>query len=176
MALREIGRIERTLFTLDWLKNIDLRRRANAGLNKGEARNALARAIFFYRLGDPRPELRESSLSCLWPESIDCCDYSLEYALPRTSVVQLERRGVKVAPTIVTHVAPLGWEHIGLTGDYVGATESSRQRMPFDRSGDENQCSQPKCPIHSNPTNRTILTLSCLHPVILSHRSDPKNV
>jgi TnpA family transposase len=51
VALREIGRIERTLFTLDWLKNIDLRRRANAGLNKGEARNALARAIFFYRLG-----------------------------------------------------------------------------------------------------------------------------
>jgi TnpA family transposase len=35
VALREIGRIERTLFTLDWLKNIDLRRRANAGLNKG---------------------------------------------------------------------------------------------------------------------------------------------
>ena len=31
----------------------------------------------------------------------------------------LERQGVNVAPTIVTHVAPLGWEHIGLTGDYV---------------------------------------------------------
>ena len=47
-----------------------------------------------------------------------------------------------------------------------GATESSRPRMPFDRSGDENQCSQPKCLIHSNPTNRTILTLSCLYPYI----------
>jgi Tn3 transposase DDE domain-containing protein len=33
--------------------------------------------------------------------------------------VELERQGVNVAPTIVTHVAPLGWEHIGLTGDYV---------------------------------------------------------
>jgi TnpA family transposase len=58
-ALREIGRIERTLFTLDWLKNIDLRRRANAGVNKGEARNALPRAIFFYRLG----EIRDRRLS-----------------------------------------------------------------------------------------------------------------
>src|SRR5271169_3404395 len=28
-ALREIGRIERTLFTLDWVKNPDLRRRAH---------------------------------------------------------------------------------------------------------------------------------------------------
>ena len=61
VALREIGRIERTLFTLDWLKNIDLRRRANAGL-KGEARNALARAIFFYRLGEIRDRSFESQV------------------------------------------------------------------------------------------------------------------
>ena len=54
VALREVGRIERTLFTLDWLKDPDLRRRANAGLNKGEARNALARAVFFHRLGELR--------------------------------------------------------------------------------------------------------------------------
>ena len=60
VALREIGRIERTLFTLEWLKSIDLRRRANAGLNKGEARNALARAIFFYRLGEMRDRSFES--------------------------------------------------------------------------------------------------------------------
>jgi TnpA family transposase len=39
---------------LDWLKKVALRRRANAGLNKGEARNALARAIFFSRLGEMR--------------------------------------------------------------------------------------------------------------------------
>jgi TnpA family transposase len=53
-ALRELGRIERTLFMLDWLQNLDLRRRVNAGLNKGEARNALARAVFFNRLGEMR--------------------------------------------------------------------------------------------------------------------------
>ena len=62
VALRELGRIERTLFTLDWLKNVDLRRRANAGLNKGEARNALARAIFFYRLGEMRDRSFESQV------------------------------------------------------------------------------------------------------------------
>jgi Tn3 transposase DDE domain len=31
-ALREVGRMERTLFTLDWIKNPDLRRRAHLGL------------------------------------------------------------------------------------------------------------------------------------------------
>ena len=45
---------------LSWFKNIDLRRRTNAGLNKGEARNALARAIFFYRLGEMRDRSFES--------------------------------------------------------------------------------------------------------------------
>ena len=51
-ALRELGRIERTLFTLEWLQNTELRRRVQIGLNKGEAKNALARAVFFNRLGE----------------------------------------------------------------------------------------------------------------------------
>jgi len=54
VALRELGRIERTLFILDWLQSVELRRRVHVGLNKGEARNALARAVFFYRLGEIR--------------------------------------------------------------------------------------------------------------------------
>ena len=58
-TLREIGRLERTLFTLDWISDPALRRRASAGLNKGEARNALARAIFFHRLGEFRDRTLE---------------------------------------------------------------------------------------------------------------------
>lgn len=54
MALRELGRIERTLFALDWMQNVQLRRRVQIGLNKGEAKNALARAVFLNRLGEIR--------------------------------------------------------------------------------------------------------------------------
>jgi Tn3 transposase DDE domain len=36
LALRELGRIERTLFTLEWLRDPALRRRVNTELNKGE--------------------------------------------------------------------------------------------------------------------------------------------
>lgn len=54
LALRELGQIERTLFMLEWMQDIDLRRRVQIGLNKGEARNALARAVFFNRLGEIR--------------------------------------------------------------------------------------------------------------------------
>jgi TnpA family transposase len=54
VALRELGRIERTLFALEWLQNTEFRRRVQIGLNKGEAKNALARAVFFNRLGEMR--------------------------------------------------------------------------------------------------------------------------
>lgn len=37
VAFREIGRIERTLFITEWLLDTDMQRRAQIGLNKGEA-------------------------------------------------------------------------------------------------------------------------------------------
>ena len=45
LALGEIGRIERTLFMLDWMESPQLRMECQAGLNKGEARHALALAV-----------------------------------------------------------------------------------------------------------------------------------
>jgi len=51
LALAEVGRIERTLFTLDWLESPELRQRCQAGLNKSEARHALAQAVFVHRQG-----------------------------------------------------------------------------------------------------------------------------
>jgi TnpA family transposase len=50
-GLRELGRIDRTLFMLEWLQNPELRRRVTIGLNKGEAKNALSRAACFHRRG-----------------------------------------------------------------------------------------------------------------------------
>jgi len=51
-ALREMGRIEKTIFVLDYISSESLRRKIHRGLNKGEAMNALARAIFFGKHGE----------------------------------------------------------------------------------------------------------------------------
>jgi TnpA family transposase len=64
VALRELGRIERTLFALDWMQNVELRRRVHSGLNKGEARNALARAVFLNRLGEIRDRRFDNQRYC----------------------------------------------------------------------------------------------------------------
>ena len=53
-ALQEMGRIEKTIFILQYLSSEALRRKINRGLNKGEAMNALARAIFFGKFGELR--------------------------------------------------------------------------------------------------------------------------
>jgi TnpA family transposase len=51
LALQELGRIERTLFMLDWLESPDLRQQCHAGLNKGEQRHSLAQVICTFRQG-----------------------------------------------------------------------------------------------------------------------------
>ena len=51
LALGEVGRIERSLFMLDWIEDADLRKECQAGLNKGETRHSLARAVFAHSQG-----------------------------------------------------------------------------------------------------------------------------
>ena len=84
VALRELGRIERTLFILDWLQSVELRRRVHAGLNKGEARNSLARAVFFNRLGEIRIELRAAALPGQRPQPGDGGYRAVEHGVPGT--------------------------------------------------------------------------------------------
>ena len=59
VALREIGRVERTLFIIDWLLDADMQRRAQIGLNKGEAHHALKNALRIGRQGEIRDRTSE---------------------------------------------------------------------------------------------------------------------
>jgi TnpA family transposase len=47
----QIGKIERTIFMLDWLENPSRRRRSQAGLTKSAPRHALTQAICTFRQG-----------------------------------------------------------------------------------------------------------------------------
>ncbi|WP_028455993.1 Tn3 family transposase [Chitinilyticum litopenaei] len=120
VALRELGRIERTLFILDWLQNVELRRRVHAGLNKGEARNALARAVFFNRLGEIRDRsfeqqrYRASGLNLVTAAIVLWNTVYLERATQA-----LRAAGNGIDEKLLQYLSPLGWEHINLTGDYV---------------------------------------------------------
>ena len=120
VALRELGRLERTLFALDWMQNVELRRRVQIGLNKGEARNALARAVFLNRLGELRDRrfenqrYRASGLNVVVTAIILWNTVYLERAIQA-----LRESGQDIDETLLPHLSPLGWEHINLTGDYI---------------------------------------------------------
>jgi TnpA family transposase len=132
VALRELGRIERTLFTLDWLQSTDLRRRVQIGLNKGEAKNALARAVFFNRLGELRDRsfenqrYRASGLNLVVAAVVLWNTVYLERA-----VQSLKAHGQAVDDNLLTHMSPLGWEHINLTGDYAWRQSKQVERGKF---------------------------------------------
>lgn len=127
VALRELGRIERTLFTLEWLQSVDLRRRVHVGLNKGEAKNALARAVFFHRLGELRDRsfehqrYRASGLNLVVAAIILWNTVYLGRA-----VQALRAQGEQIDEDLLGHLSPLGWEHINLTGDYTWQLQGAR--------------------------------------------------
>ena len=127
-ALREVGRIERSLFMLEWMKDPESRKRVQVGLNKGEAKNALARAVFFNRQGDRRDRsfenqrYRASGLNLIVAAIILWNTVYLERA-----IAALREHGIAIEDESLVHLSPIGWEHINLTGDY---TWQSTGRVP----------------------------------------------
>jgi len=127
LALRELGRIERTLFMLDWIQDKELRRRVHVGLNKGEARNALARAVFFNRLGELRDRSFENQLYRASGLNLFTAAITLwNTVYLEKSINSLKQSGRFFDDRLLKHVSPLGWEHINLTGDYIWP----RKRLP----------------------------------------------
>ena len=97
-----------------------MRRRVQIGLNKGEAKNSLARAVFLNRLGEIRDRsfenqrYRASGLNLVVAAIILWNTAYLERA-----VQALRDSGREVDDKLLQHLSPLGWEHINLTGDYI---------------------------------------------------------
>lgn len=119
LALREIGRIERTLFIIDWLLDADMQRRAQIGLNKGEAHHALKNALRIGRQGEIRDRTTEgqhyrmAGLNLLAAIIIYWNTKHLGQA-----VAQRKRAGLDCPHDLLAHISPLGWAHILLTGEY----------------------------------------------------------
>jgi TnpA family transposase len=119
VALREVGRVERTLFIINWLLDADMQRRAQIGLNKGEAHHALKNALRIGRQGEIRDRTKEAQhfrmvgLNLLAAIIIYWNTKHLGFgASARASA------GLPTSTNLLAHISPLGWGHILLTGEY----------------------------------------------------------
>jgi len=94
-----------------------LRRRCQAGLNKGEAAHKLKRAVFFHERGEIRDRsfesqaFRASGLNLVVSAIVHWNTVYIDRA-----VTQLKRVGRDIPDTLLKHISPLSWEHINLTG------------------------------------------------------------
>jgi len=134
LALQEIGRIERTLFMLDWLELPELRRRCHAGLNKGEQRHALTQAICTFRQGriaeraHEAQQYRASGLNLVVAAIVY---WNSTYIAD--AVEHLRAQDEPVPSELLAHTSPVGWEHIAFSGDFlwdrVAAMPSARRPL-----------------------------------------------
>jgi TnpA family transposase len=124
-ALTELGKRERTAYLLEYFRDEALRRRVLIGLNKGEALHALARQLFFGRLGELRDRAFEDQMhraGCLHVLMAAIAAWNTVYLTK--AIETLRKRGEDIPESAVAHIAPLGWEHIRLIGDSHFAPQS----------------------------------------------------
>lgn len=117
-ALREMGRIEKTIFILNYISDESLRRKIQKGLNKGEAMNGLARAIFFGKQGELRERTIQHQLQRASALNIIINAISVWNTLHLTKAVEYQKGLGNFNVDLLHHMSPLGWEHINLLGEY----------------------------------------------------------
>jgi Tn3 transposase DDE domain len=89
-----------------------------AGLNKGEARNALARAVFLNRLGEIRDRSFENQRYRASGLNLVVAAITLWNTVYLDRAVKALREDRTVEDQLLKHLSPLPWDHIHLTGDY----------------------------------------------------------
>jgi TnpA family transposase len=133
LALQEIGKIERTLFMLDWLENLILRQRCQAGLNKSEQCHALTQAICTFRQGriiDRSHEAQQYRASGLNLVIAAIVYWNSTYIAD--AVTHLRSMGQVAPDALLARTSPVGWEHIAFSGDFLwdqAAQTASRKAL-----------------------------------------------
>jgi TnpA family transposase len=120
LALQEVGKVERTLFMLDWLENPVLRQRCQAGLNKSEQRHQLTQALYTFRQGrlvDRSHEAQQYRASGLNLVIASIVWWNTTYIAD--GVDHLRGAGEQVRDEVLAHTSPVGWEHIAFSGDFL---------------------------------------------------------
>ena len=116
-ATRELGRVFKTEFILDYLSQPALRTRIRRGLLKGEQLHALARCVHYGRLDQRDFERQTGAASCLL-----LILAAIIYWQIRGDRSCFERGGLgwpdDLNFELLSHISPIGWDNVLLYGEY----------------------------------------------------------
>jgi TnpA family transposase len=119
-ALAEFGRIEKTLHTLNYINDENLRRSILLQLNRGEGRHGLARDVFHGKRGELRQRYREGQEDQLGALGLVVNIIVLWNTIYMdAALTQLRKEGYPIREEDVARLSPFIHEkHINLQGRY----------------------------------------------------------
>jgi len=136
IAFRETGRAERTLFMVEWLRDVDMQRRAGPGLNRGEAHHALKSALRTGRQGEIRDRTSGARhFRIAGPDLLTAIIIYRNTEKPGHAVRERERANLDAPSDLLTHVPPRLGPH------------PVHRRIPLARN-----CAQKRLEFHFTPS------------------------
>lgn len=134
-AVREVGRIFKSRFIMRFYHDAPYRRRINAGLNRMEHFNDLARILFFARRGENWERAFDQQLnraSALLLLANACVLWNTV----RLSEMykQIKKEGLPCEPEDFRHISPYAFEHILPYGEYVFRKQPGEGREAFEKA------------------------------------------
>ena len=118
-AIREIGRIFKTLYILEYIDNPQLRGEVRLHLTRHESKNTLARYLFLGEEGELRRRDYDSQMermSCL--SLLMNCIVAWNTHYISCAIEQLRSEGNQIDSSLIAHITPLMHAHINPYGVY----------------------------------------------------------
>ena len=118
-AIIEAGRINKTVYLLNYIDDEDYRRRILTQLNRGEGRHAVARAICHGQRGEIRKRYREGQedqLGALGLVTNAVVLWNTVYM--QAALDHLRRQSVDIRAEDESRLSPLAHGHVNVLGDY----------------------------------------------------------
>ncbi|MCP3996292.1 MAG: transposase [bacterium] len=129
-AMRDLGRIDKTLYQLGYINDPDYRRRIHTQLNRHESRHALARAVFHGDKGQLRQRYREGQED--QPSALSLVVNTITLwntVYTQAALDHLRQTRHEINPDI-ERLTPLGRDHINLRGRYNITTNNRNGQLP----------------------------------------------
>ena len=118
-AIIDVGRINKTLYLLNYINDEDYRRRILTQLNRGEERHHVARAIFHGRRGEMRKPYREGQEDQLGALGLVLNAVVLwNTTYMESALNHLKNQSVTIDDDFEQRLSPLLYEHINVLGHY----------------------------------------------------------